>query len=68
MKKEFHELSQEIKDLTELYQHEIVTLMKDEITIDIKCIKPPIGIKETDVFLANALLIFIKDGWTAIPF
>ena len=68
MKKAFHELTQELKDLTGLYQHEIVTIMKDEITINIKCIKPPMGIEETDVFLANALLIFVKDGWTTIPF
>jgi len=66
--KEFHELTQELKDLTNLYQHEIVTLTKDETTINVTCIKPPIGTEETDTFLANSLLILIKDGWTAIPF
>jgi len=66
--KEFHELTQELKDLTGLYQHEIITLMKNEITLYTKCIKPPMDVEETDVFLANALLTLIKDGWTAIPF
>ena len=68
MKKTFLELTNELKELTGFYQHEIVTLMKDNIGINAKCIKPPMGEEETEEFLATALLTLIKDDWIVIPF
>jgi hypothetical protein len=68
MEKTFLELTNELKETTGFYQHEIVTLMKDEIGINAQCIKPPMGVEETEEFLAKAILTLIKDGWTAIPF
>ena len=68
MKNTFLDLNYELKELSGFYQHEIVTLMKDEIGINAKCIKPPMGEEETEEFLVTALLTLIKDDWIAIPF
>ena len=68
MKNTFLELAHELKELTDFYPHDVITLMREDICIDVKCIKPPLGVEETEDFLVNALLILIKDGWAAIPF
>jgi len=68
MNNTFLELNKELKELTGLYQLQIKTLSKDDITIRADCIRPPIGIEETEEFLAKSLLTLIRDGWTAIPF
>ncbi|MDL1957639.1 MAG: hypothetical protein LWW95_11445 [Candidatus Desulfofervidus auxilii] len=68
MKNTFLELNNQLKEITGLYLHDIITLMKNDIVIYAKSIKPPMGVEETEEFLANALLILVKDGWTAIPF
>ena len=68
MNDNFLKLAHEIKELTSHYPNEIVTLMKNDISISATCIKPPLGVEEAEDFLAKAILVLIKDGWTAIPF